>query len=156
MALAVAEAERVLAPGGRLVDIHPEALPMTLEVWQSRGGAALAGPHPPDSLRRPLGPLEPGDHLCDFAGATQALANAGTRLTQRSQQRFQYRSFFDTLDELHDYLEENAELDRPSDALLERAVASLRAATGRAEVVLSQAVLVTVLEKAGPGSGDSL
>jgi hypothetical protein len=147
MALAVAEAERILAPGGRLVDVHPEALPMTLEVWQARPGAAAAHAGPADHLRRPLGPLLPGEHLCDFASATQTLAAAVRGLAQRGQQRFWYRTFFATLDELNDYLDENDELDRPSDNLLERAVVSLRAATGPAELVLSQAVLVTVLEK---------
>jgi hypothetical protein len=151
MALAVAEANRILRPGGTLLDIHPEARPMRLELWTARAGVSLANPERPDPasyLQTILGDFEPDEHLVEFRASTETLAQAeAVGFTARRTIAFEYRYFFDTLDELHDYLEENNELDLAGDDLLERALLALQAATQPANLVLIQSVIATRLVK---------
>ena len=153
MALAVAEAYRVLVPGGWLVGIHPDGLPPALEVWEPRAAAFGAGAPPPADRspasfrRRPLGPLRAGPSVSDFIATHQALTASAAHSGARLQERFDYRYFFGSLDELTAYLEENDELELAGDDLLQRALAALGAARPGAELVLSQPVLVTAYQK---------
>ena len=152
MALAVAEAHRVLRPGGAVLDLHPEAEPMRLEIWTARAGINPGDDEradPADYVRATLGDFAPDENLDDFRASTQALALAeAAGFAERTSVPFEYRYIYDSLDELNDYLEENEELDLAGDDLLERALLSLQSATRPARLVLIQSVLATRLFKA--------
>lgn len=148
MALAVAEAHRVLRPGGQLLDIHPEGAPSRLELWQPLSGQSSETQEPEAYARRNLGDLAPESRVADFIATTQAMADAlqhgfalGASVT------FDYRFFFDTLDDLTTYLEENEELDLAGDDLLEQALLGLQQSSTPAQLVLVQRVNVTRLLK---------
>ncbi len=150
MAAAVAEALRVLRPGGLLLDLHPEAAPLRLEAWTPRPGLSRDDERadPADYHRAALGDFAPDDSQADFLASTQALALAESLgFVDRRTVRFEYRYVFDSLDELTDYLEENEELDLAGDALLERALMALHAAPRPARLVLVQPVIATRLLK---------
>jgi hypothetical protein len=150
MASAVAEAHRVLRPGGVLLDVHPAPLPMTLEAWTPHVGlpANDVQADPSRYDRAPLGAFAPDDTLNDFEASTQALAQAETLgFIGRQAAPFEYRSVFDSLDELTDYLEDNEELDLAGDDLLERALMALQSAPRPARLVLIQSVIATRLVK---------
>lgn len=149
MALAVAEAHRILRPGGLLLDIHPAGAPVQLEAWvRRREHLSTTGEDPAAHERVALGPFEADDGLEDFTASTAALAAAASQgFTALETLTFDYRYFFDDLDELTDYLEENEELDLASEALLERALLALEAATTPARLVLAQPVIVSRLQK---------
>ena len=126
MDMALAEASRVLRPGGLLLDVHPAAEPMRLEAWIAlRPGAPPNSPNPRDYRRRLLGPFVGDETLDDFAAATAALGRAAPTFGPAQVVAFEYPYFFDGLDALTDYLEENDELDLASDDLLERALLAL-------------------------------
>lgn len=152
MLSAVAEARRVLRPRGLLLDIHPTDESTHLEVWHARYGAAGNFVEHLDNLeavhRAPLGWLDHDETRQDFTAATDALAEAMEHgfLLMRST-TFDYRYFFDTLDELTDYLEDNEEHARASDELLERAALALRQATTAPKLVIVQRTVVTALRK---------
>lgn len=147
MALAVAEAHRILRPGGSLLDIHPQAAPLRLEAWQARS-TRLPDDRAPEAFdREVLGDLAPEEMAEDFAAASRAIARAGLRFSVSDTLTFDYRYFFDTLDDLTTYLEDNEELDLASDALLERALRALQHASTPAQLVLAQPVSVTQLRK---------
>ncbi len=148
MALAVAEAHRVLRPGGQLLDIHPDGAPLRLELWQARPGHH-AGSREPDAYdHRNLGDLAPETTVPDFVATTQALAAAAHQgFSLGETVTFDYRFFFDTLDDLTTYLEDNEELDLAGDDLLERALLGLRQSPAPAQLVLVQPVIVTRLHK---------
>ena len=164
MLSAVAEARRVLRspdpvsgrPRGLLLDIHPTDEPTHLEVWHARYGAEVDFAEQPDNLeaihRAPVGGLEHDETLQDFTATNDALAEAldagrGFSLTRST--TFDYRYFFDTLDELTDYLEDNCEHARASDELLERAALAMRQATTAPKLVIVQRTVVTALRKIG-------
>ena len=150
MALAVAEAHRVLRPGGDLLDLHPQDVPLRLELWRAPG-AALPDSRAPEAFERQvLGDFAPEPMAGDFAATTRAIAGAGQQgFTLRETVAFDYRYFFDTLDDLTAYLEENDELDLAGDDLLERALLALQSSRTPALLVLAQAVVVTWLTKSG-------
>jgi hypothetical protein len=151
MAAAVAEARRVLKPNGLLLDIHPTDEPPTLQVWHAR--YALSGDlsEQPENLeaivRVPVGELDYNpDSMTDFTAATDAIAEAlehGFELLDTT--TFDYRYFFDSLDELTDYLEDEWENASVSDALLERALMVMQAAKTTPKVVVAQRAVVTAL-----------
>ena len=160
MLSAVAEARRVLRspdpvsgrPHGLLVDIHPTDEPTHLEVWHAEYGAVGNFVEHPDNLeaihRVPVGWLEHDESLQDFTAATDALAEAldqGFSL-QRST-TFDYRYFFDSLDEFTEYLEDNEEHARASDELLERALMAMKEAVTTPKLVMVQRTVVTALRK---------
>jgi hypothetical protein len=152
MGQAVAEAFRVLRPGGRLLDIHPLPTPLRLELWIANGPpGSPAGPDPRDHVRQHLGQLEPDETLEDFAAASEALEaaarRAGLGFLPAGSTEFEYRYFFDDLDQLTDYLEENDEMDLAGEPLLEGALQALQAATAPARLALIQPVVVTCLRK---------
>ena len=157
MLSAVAEARRVLRPNGLLLDIHPADEPTHLEVWHARYGAEGDFAEHPDNLeaihRAPVGWLEHDETLQDFTAANDALAEAlehGFSLIRST--TFDYRYFFDTLDELTDYLEDNEEHATASDELLERAALAMRQATTSPKLVIVQRTVVTALRgPARPG-----
>jgi SAM-dependent methyltransferase len=148
LAAALAEARRVLRPGGALFDVHADGAPLELALWTLRPGARAESVAPADYARTPLGALTPSaEH--GFAAATAALAAApALGYTLAEAVTFDYRLFFDTLDELADYLEENDELGRASDAVLEAALLALQAATRPARLVLTEVARVTRLVRA--------
>ena len=150
MALAVAEAHRVLRPGGLLLDIHPAGAPMRLEVWYRRRDRPDTSQDDQAAYDRvPLGPFEPDETIDDFTASTGAIAAAaGQGFTGLETLPFDYCYVFDSLDELTDYLKENDELDLASDALLERALLALRDATTPARLAVAQPVLASRLQKA--------
>jgi hypothetical protein len=152
MALAVAEAHRVLHSGGLLLDIHPTDEPSTLEVWYalSKDGAAQATADNLEAVQRtPLGPLQHDPAIRrDFTCATDALVDALDVLFDLAASRtFEYQYFFDSLDELTDYFEENHEHARASDELLEQAAVALNRAPAPPKLVIVQRTLVTALRK---------
>jgi hypothetical protein len=150
MALAVAEARRVLRPGGLLLDIHPVGEPMRLEAWTARDGADPQSAEPGPFERRALGGFRPEATVEDFKAATRAIgAAAGAGFAPAGGVTFDDRYFFDSLDELTEYLEDNDELDLASDELLERALLALRGAAHPTRLVIIQPVIVTVLRKTG-------
>jgi hypothetical protein len=152
MLSAVAEARRVLCPRGVLLDIHPTDEPTHLEVWHARYRAEGGFLEEPDNLealhRLPVGWLEHDESLQDFTAATDALAEAldhGWALERST--TFDYRYFFDSLDELTEYLEDNHEHARASDELLERALMAMKQATTPPKIVMVQRTVVTALRK---------
>jgi hypothetical protein len=148
MALAVAEAHRVLRSGGLLLDLHPQDTPLGLELWQPRSAELPTDGAPEAFDRRVLGQLAPESMQPDFAASTQALAAAAGHGFQSIEIRnFDYLFFFDTLDDLTHYLEENEELDLADDELLEGALLALQQAAGPAQLVLVQPVIATCLRK---------
>ena len=151
MALAVAEAHRILRPGGWLLDLHPAGVAMRLEAWlRLRPGAdaADAAPDPADYRRRPLGELAGEESLPDFAAASVALVAAvGQGFEPGQTLPFEYQYFFDSLDELTDYLEENEERALASDELLERALHAAAQATTSVKLVLIQPVMAASLRR---------
>jgi hypothetical protein len=153
MPSAVAEARRVLKDGGLLLDIHPADEPTSLEVWHAHYGALSDLEARPENLeaihRAPVGWL---DHdqatLRDFTAATDALAGAledGFDLQHAT--TFDYRYFFDTLDELTDYLADDWERATLSPEVLERAVVAMRQASTPPKLVVVQRTAVTALRK---------
>ena len=151
MALAVAEAQRVLIPGGYLLDIHPQGAPLRLEVWQPHAGDTTGTRAPEDFHREVLGDLLPEAMAADFVASTRAIGDAtAAGFTARETRHFDYRFFFDTLDDLTEYLEDNEELELASDTLLEQALFALQHASAPAQLVLVQPVIVTRLQKRMP------
>ncbi len=149
MALAVAEAQRVLRPGGRLLDIHPQGVPLRLELWQARSGQLSEDRAPEGFDCQYLGELAAEEMAADFIASTQTIASAGSQgFNAGATVHFDYRFFFDNLDDLTTYLEDNEELDLASDALLEAALQAFQQATQPAQLVLVQPVIVTRLHKA--------
>ena len=140
MALAVAEAHRILRPGGWLLDLHPAAEPMRLEDWvRLQPGLGEAAFDPAGCQRQHLGELALEDTASDFKAASAALVAALQSDFQPGQTRaFEYRYFFDSLDELSDYLDENEQLPLASDELLERALQAAARATAPLKLVLPQ------------------
>jgi hypothetical protein len=147
MALAVAEAQRVLRPGGYLVDIHPQASPLRLELWRAHTTGHPPSYAPGTFEREELGNLKPEEMAADFAASTRAL-EAAPGFARGQATRFDYRYVFDTLDDLTTYLEDNEELDLAPDALLERALHALQRSRTPAQLVLVQPVIATRLGKA--------
>ncbi len=152
MAAAVAEARRVLKPNGLLLDIHPNDEPSRVEVWHAR--YALDAEALPENLeaivRAPVGELEQADDsLRDFTATNDALAEALAEggFTWVNSIAFDYRYFFDSLDELTEYLEDNWEHATASEALLERALMEMGRAPAPPKVVVIQKAVVTALRK---------
>jgi hypothetical protein len=135
-----------------LLDIHAADEPMRMEVWHARyraEGDFVERPENLDAIHcASIGRLETNGPTHDFAGATDVLAEAlehGFSLSGAS--TFDYRYFFDSLDELTDYLEDNHEHARASDALLERALTAMQQATTTPKIVVMQRTMVTALRK---------
>jgi hypothetical protein len=154
MLSAVAEARRVLRSGGILLDIHPTDEPTHLEVWHARYHAQnrsqLEDPANLESIHRaPVGQLDHDETLQDFTAATDVITEAmderGFRLLRST--TFDYHYFFDSLDELTDYLEDNDEHATASEQLLERALTAMRQAATKPKLVIVQRAVVTVLKK---------
>lgn len=153
MAAAVAEAHRVLIAGGLLLDIHPTDEPAFLQVWHALGAqtdlAEVSAETQAAINRVHLGPLEhdPGIRR-DFTAATDALVAAlETAFDLAAVRTFEYQYFFDSLDELTDYFEDNHEHARASDALLEQAAVVLSRAPAPAKLVIVQRTVVAALRK---------
>lgn len=160
MASAVAEARRVLRKGGVLLDIHPTDEPATLHVWHTRyklNGDITEQPENLESIQRtPVGELDHDESLSDFTAATDAIAEAvenGFALVGSA--TFDYRYFFDSLDELTEYLDEEWEHAAASDELLERALMAMQQATTPPKLVVVQRAVVTALRKVGRTTGDA-
>lgn len=157
MTSAVAEARRVLRPGGLILDIHPADEPTTLHVWQARyklSGDLSEQPENLDAIHRtPIGELDHApDSLSDFTAANDALAEAleaAGHFELVNATTFDYRYFFDSLDELTEYLDDEWEDATASDALLERALMAMQSVTGASKLVVVQRAVVTVLRKTG-------
>ncbi len=149
MALAVAEARRVLGPNGLLLDIHPQGTLARLEVWPApRAGAGAPGAASAPGDRQVVGCFQPAAAIDDFVATSSAIAGAAEGgFTLLDNVTFDYRYFFDTLDELTQYLEENEELDRADDELLEAALLAVQRATQPVRLVLAQPISVSVLRK---------
>jgi hypothetical protein len=152
MASAVAEARRVLREGGLLLDIHPTDEPATLHVWHARyklNGDLTEQLENLESIQRaPVGELDHDESLSDFTAATDAIAEAvdnGFALVGSA--TFDYRYFFDSLDELTEYLDEEWEHAAASDELLERALMVMQQATTPPKLVVVQRAVVTALRK---------
>ena len=149
MSLALGEAHRVLKAGGLLLDLHATEDPLTLEVWHTgRSGNGKSG-HEGAVHRTQVGCLDPTDAPHGFFEATDALAalleTGGFAL--RHSTSFEYRYFFDSLDELHRHLRDQHEHATLSRALERQARAVLRQAPVRHTLVALQRVAATALQK---------
>jgi|GEM_PF-612558 len=152
---ALTEAYRVLRPGGQLLDVHATDEPTALEVWHAHYQAQTDFLEQPENLeaihRVPVGYLDHKGPPHGFAAATDAIAEAldanprGFRLQRAT--TFDYRYFFDSLDELTDYFDEDHEHASVSEALLERALTAMTLATTSPKLVVVQRVAVTALRK---------
>jgi hypothetical protein len=149
MALAVAEAYRILRPGGWLLDLHPAGTPMWLEAWvQARPGRGADDFNPALFRREHLGELALEEMASDFQAASAALqAGLQTGFVPGQTRPFEYQYFFDTLDELSDYLDENEQLPLAGDDLLERALQAVAHATAPVKLALIQPVIAASLRK---------
>jgi hypothetical protein len=157
MLSAVAEARRVLRSGGILLDIHPTDEPTHLEVWHARYHAQnrveIEDPANLEAVHRvPVGELDHDETLQDFTAATDTLAEAMDPaeehgFTLQRSTTFDYRYFFDSLDELTDYLEDNDEYAAASEQLLERALMVMQQAATKPKLVIVQRAIVTTLQK---------
>ena len=149
MALAVAEAHRILRPGGLLLDLHPAGAPMWLEAWTPlRPLPAGSSFDPAAHQRHRLGELALEDSAADFAAASAALdAALQSGFRPGRTLPFEYQYFFDSLDELSDYLDENEQLPLAGDDLLERALDAVGRAASHAKLVLIQPVIAASLRK---------
>jgi hypothetical protein len=149
MALAVAEAHRILRPGGLLLDLHPAGTPMWLETWvQRRPNPGSDDIDPTFYERRRLGELALEDKASDFRAASAALDAALSAGFEPGQTiPFEYRYFFDSLDELSDYLDENEQLSLAGDELLEQALDAVARATKPVKLALIQPVIAASLRK---------
>src|SRR5262249_44001166 len=142
MGTALAEAGRVLRPGGQLLDVHPTDDRMRLEAWVAlRPDVPRDSSAPADYRRLPLGQLAEPETPHDVRSATAALEAAEPAFAREQSLTFDYLYFFEDLDELTEYLEDNDELDLAGDDLLERAMSTLSAATTPAWLVLIQPVI---------------
>ena len=150
MALAVAEAHRILRPGGLLLDLHPAGTPMWLEAWvKQRPGPSADSVDPADYRRAHLGELALEDKASDFIAASAALsATIGAGFKPGQTVPFEYQYFFDSLDELTDYLDENEQLPLAGDELLERALQAFARAATPVKLALIQPVIAASLLKA--------
>ena len=148
MGAALAEAGRVLRPGGQLLDIHPTPDPMRLEAWTAlKPGTSRQVPDPRDYRRVPLGSFGPDETLGDFSAASTAVDGVGPGFELQRRTTFDYPYFFDDLDALTDYLADNDELELAGDELLERALLALSDATTPTWLVLLQPVVASSLRK---------
>ncbi len=152
MSVALGEAHRVLKPGGLLLDLHATEDPLTLEVWHTaRSGTGMGNAQGrEDTVHRMLvGCLDPTDAPHGFLEATDALAallETGDFVLRYST-AFEYRYFFNSLDELHRHLRDQHEHATLSRALERRARAVLRQAPARHRLVALQRVAATSLQK---------
>lgn len=152
MASAVAEAHRVLRSGGLLLDIHPTDEASTLEVWYAtaKDSAVEVSEDNLEAVTRiQLGPLEhEATTRLDFTKATEALVEPLDVLFDLAAVKtFEYQYFFDSLDELTDYFQDNHEHARASDDLLERAAVALSRAPMPPKLVIVQRTVVAALRK---------
>jgi SAM-dependent methyltransferase len=148
MRAALAEAGRVLRPGGQLLDVHPIPEPMRLEAWMAlKPGVSRNTPDPRHYRRVPLGAFGADETLGDFSTASAAVEGAGPTFELEQRATFDYPYFFDDLDALTEYLEDNDELELAGDELLERALLALSDATTPAWLVLIQPVVASSLRK---------
>ncbi len=152
MSSAISEVHRVLCPGGHLLDVHATDEPTALEVWHARYQAEADFLEQPENLeaidRVPVGYLDHEGPPHGFAAATDAIAEAlekDFRLQRAT--TFDYRYFFDSLDELTDYFDEDHEQASLSDTVLERALTAMAQATTTPKLVIVQRVAVTSLRK---------
>jgi SAM-dependent methyltransferase len=146
MAGALAEARRVLRPGGQLLDVHPTADPRRLEAWiANQANVARSEPEVSDYQRALLGHLREHENPHDFRGASGAIDAASGLFILEERTVFDYPYFFDDLNALTEYLEDNDELALASDEMLERALLALSKATTPGWLVLIQPVVATRL-----------
>jgi len=149
MSVALCEAYRVLKPGGLLLDLHATEDALALEVWRI-GRSGNGRPGYEDVVHRvPVGCLDPADTPHGFLEATDALAallESGD-FALRHSTAFEYRYFFDSLDELRHHLRNQHEHATLGRALAERARAIIRQAPMRHKLVTLQRVAATALQK---------
>ena len=149
MALAVAEAHRVLKLGGLLIDVHPTDEPATLEIWHVRtenNAAAKKSVHCVAVGTLDYAPTS----LDDFTASTEVLAQTLDERTHFQFDQvaiFEYQYFFDTLEELTQYLIYEEELASASPALLENARLAIEQALTTPKIVIIQRTNVTALRK---------
>jgi hypothetical protein len=157
MTSAVAEAGRVIRRGGVLLDVHPTDERSLLEVWTATGAGGVTDVTPDTLAAVTRTPLDRLDHdpaaRLDFTRATDALADALADYDDEGTwelagvHTFEYQYFFEDLDELTDYFDDNHEHAHASDALLEQAARVLGRATGLSKLVVIQRTLVSALRK---------
>jgi hypothetical protein len=152
MAAAVAEAHRVLRAGGLLLDIHPTDEPAFLQLWVATAkdrALEVDAANLQAVLRTHLGSLEHDTATRrDFSAATDALVDSLDYLFDLAAVKtFEYQYFFDSLDELTDYLDDNHEQARAGDDLLERAALALGRAPRPPKLVIIQRTVVSALRK---------
>ncbi len=149
MSVALSEAQRVLKPGGLLLDLHATEDPLTLEVWHT-GRQGNGKPGREDEVHRMLvGCLDPAGPPHGFFEATDALAallETGDFVLRHST-AFEYRYFFNSLDELHRHLRDQHEHATLSRAVEKQVRAVLRQAPTRRKLVALQRVAATALQK---------
>jgi ubiquinone/menaquinone biosynthesis C-methylase UbiE len=148
MRAALNEAHRILKPGGLLLDLHATEDPLALEIWHTvRPGNGRAKDE--TVHRSPVGWLDPAGAPHGFFEATDALAavlETGDFYLRRST-AFEYRYFFDSLDELNRHLEDQHEHATLSQTLAQQAQALMSQRPVRSKLVTLQRVAATALQK---------
>lgn len=152
MALAVAEAYRVLKPGGLLLDVHPIDEPAALEIWYTQYATGLAEiPANLDVRYFVIGSLNYAPTaLRDFTATTETLIetlNDVSHFQSDHSAIFEYQYFFDSLDEFTAHFKDNQEFAHASDDLLMRARYAIQQATTTPKIVIIQKTTVTTLRK---------
>ncbi len=139
---ALAEAARVLKPGGRVLAIHPLGEAPMLQVWWNEPGALQ---------RHPVGWLQPRPAgACNFTAATDALMEAADTPGWHLQgtHPFDYYFSFEDLDELLDFLDDaHSEGADITETLMQKATHLLQTATGPTRLMVLQRTLVVGLKK---------
>jgi ubiquinone/menaquinone biosynthesis C-methylase UbiE len=149
MRQALIEAHRVLRPGGILLDLHATEDPLALEIWRTRLPRNGRRDAEETVQRMPVGCLDPAGEPHGFLQATDALAallETGDFCLRRST-AFEYRYFFDSLDELSRHLADCHEHATLSRALAQRASTLIKQTQVHPKVVTLQRVAATALQK---------